>query len=757
MGDSVDGISAFGSSPGAFSERNIDEEVYLASLSKTSVASLSKTSVASSSRSTSEEFLDKKDSRLDVRGGSSSIVVPVAPIMAASFNTKSQGRSGSSSSDPYFSDLQYADATPPSPSLSSSTATGATNISRYFSDESLLADANDSNDELDDEMEILHPGGRLPTSLSRDAIHDTLKRIGNDVSALLHTFEQKQQKERERRKREQERFEAEHRRTRLELEQEDFEEGFDSWLLAPSWKGSSTGSKEVKTGSQQSSLGAMHPAHAASLPDNKMPDVVSSSYLGQYYPYDQERASANRGREKASLDSRGEPKVTSNLSLPAQKVPTTVFAPPQGASAKLQRDSSEDFLLTDLHIQEDPVQRSIPQRHVQQDSQLKSKQQVASGSQKPFSVLRHSFGRRHGSLDSLIDMIDKDKRASWASSDSEDGSDLLTSITTTFDQKLQILLNPKYKLTGAGRKAHKTDHLSSETVIKGTESSRQIDRSKNTASNPKQASYTMAALLDSDRSFQDPSLHRSAKSDPKIGIASRFERNDNVRAASSSPKSCVLQDSVTTISQSRKRELPDFRSFLGKSAASSSQSRDLTSVVLTQPKKLDTGNNGSGRNRVVRRNSGRSGRSDSSRSFSKFEKLERLSNPLALTGSAGNGAVVSSHLEGTERGDKENLETPEQVRNRKNQHRRHTVGGAEDFEHISALTHINDNSNTGGLRSGSGDTTALSNQQQPYPSAWEQLQPALKDSGPGSMQAWIQRERLRGSTPDLSCKKETNG
>ncbi|KAK3791351.1 hypothetical protein RRG08_012534 [Elysia crispata] len=748
--ESVDGSSTVESSPVNFSERNIDEEVYLASLTKTGKSS--------PSRSASEEFLNKKGTfsgtRSDVVGGSS-IVVPVAPIMAASLNTnkKTKGRCGSSSSDPYFGELQYADATPPSPSLSSSTATGVTNISRYFSDESLLADVIDSNDELDDEMEILHPGGRLPTSLSRDAIHDTLKRIGNDVSALLHTFEQKQQKERERRRREQERVEAEHRRTRLELEQEDFEEGFNSWLLPPSWKKSTSGSKEGKIGNEQPSCGT-----SFSLPTNKMPDVVSSSYLGEHYPYDQERALFMRGKGELMTS----PKVISNVSLPPQQPSTTVFSPQQGAlvslpsshmepKLKLSQRESPDFLLTDLHIQESPKEeiRSLPQNHLPHDSQARFRQQLTSGAdkdlQKPLASLRHSFGRRHGSLDSLIDMIDKDKRASWASSDSEDGSDLLTSITTTFDQKLQILLNPKYKLTGAGRKAHKSDNITSENTNKGIESPRKADISKTTLPNTKQTSYTMAALLDSDRSFQDPSLHRSAKSDPKIGIASRFERNDNVRAASSSPKSCSPLDNVAYTSQLRKRDLPDFRSFFGKIASSSSQQRDLASVILTQPKKLDFGNNGSGRNRVVRRNSGRTGKPDVMRS--KSEKLEMNSERRVES------AVVSSDLKSSDRGDKENLETPEQVRNRKNQHRRHTVGGVEDFEHISALTHINDNSNAGKYH---GDNSSVSSQHE-NPSAWEQLRPALKETGPGSMQAWIQRERLRGSTPDLSCKQEKNG
>ncbi|GFO50443.1 rho GTPase-activating protein 21 [Plakobranchus ocellatus] len=780
--DSTDGHPALESRSRTFSEHNIDEEDYIASQSK---------SLTSSSRSASEDYLDKKSgSRSDVSGGSS-FVVPVAPMMVAPSNVDKKNRIGSSSSDPYYHDLQYADAasngsgkTPPSPSLSSSTATGATNVSRYFSDESLLAADNfiDSNDEQDDEMEILHPGGRLPTSLSRDAIHDTLKRIGNDVSALLHTFEQKQQKERERRRRDQERVEAEHRRTRLELEQEDFDDTFDSWLSASSWKRPTSGSRDVGTSGSQlltssTAFAAPTPSHSSS----KMPDVVSSSYLGGHYPYDHQE----RGREKLDADNRREyysaPKIASNVSLPPQPS-MSISSPPQGAIVSLpsnqmdpkfkqsQKESPEDFLLSDLHIQEEStvqVVRPLAQTHMQQqEAQLRFRQQPSANRekaiQKPVSSMRNSVGRRHGSLDSLIDMMDKDKRASWASSDSEDGSDLLTSITTTFDQKLQILLNPKYKLNGAGRKSLKNDSAISETSTRGLESHRQVDSlvSRNPPSNLKPG-YTMAALMESDRSFQDPSLHRSAKSDSKIGIASRFERVDNPRATSSSPIGGSPLDSVAKATQVRKRDLPDFRSFLGKSADGSTQQRDLASVVLTQPKKLEFGNTSSGGGgKVVRRNSGRNGRSDSSRSISKLEKTERNWNLQAHRGAAippfGRNEMESD-LEASQRGDKENLETPEQVLNRKNKHRRHTVGGAEDFEHISALSHINDNRNVEGMGNLIGDNSSSRRQQQQHPSAWEQLRPALKDSGPGSMQAWIQRERLRGSTPDLSCKQEKAG
>ncbi|CAL1528463.1 unnamed protein product [Lymnaea stagnalis] len=603
-----------------------------------------------SSRSASEEFLERKSAN------SANRYLATAPI---------------ANSEPDFMDFEYADATSPSSSFS-----------RHFSDDSLV----DKNDEL----EISHG---LPTSLSRDAIHNTLKRIGNDVSALLHTFEQKQLKERERRRWEQEMIEREHMRTQLELEQEE-NHSVEDWLA---WKGISA---------------------------SRMPDLVSSSYLGQTYPYEESRFNHNvpgGGEKKDKLDMKRSNVVSLTTTL---NVPPVVI-PPLGLPtqpAKIPRVGSHEDILSQPKNQRYDAGRPVmmrgpSQRRIQENQQRTL--HVAVGpertSQRPSSI-RHSFGRRHGSLDSLIDMIDRqDKRASWASSDSEDGSDLLNSITTTFDQKLQILLNPKYKLTGAVGKSDKMDSLNNSS--NSNEDSKE-DNSKLTEAGKARILSSVqqprpgASLLDSERPFRDPSLHRSAKSDPKIGIASRFERHDCGRASSASPVTTVLYENSNLANQ-KKCQLPDFRAFLSKPPA---QPPEPGSVTLTQPKKLDT----SPKSRENFR--------PEQRTISKSEKTEMNLARLSRDETSFAGEGVASLT------DKQDNKENRKIHKR----RRHTVGGMEDFDHINAISRA------------CADLTSFHR-----PSAWERLQPAVKDPGsPGhrNMQTWIQRERVRGSTPDLTCQ-----
>ncbi|XP_014782142.1 rho GTPase-activating protein 21 isoform X2 [Octopus bimaculoides] len=158
---------------------------------------------------------------------------------------------------------------------------------------------------------------------------------------------------------------------------------------------------------------------------------------------------------------------------------------------------------------------------------------------------------RRGSLDSMIDFYDKkENRLSWASTDSEDGSDLLTSLTSTFDQKLQILLNPKYKLNGSSRprppsnigvppySAVKNNEIvpSNSNVYDCTSESLELAQAESTRMLNLGLAYSRQAKKNTDvfDSFRDPSLHRSQKPETKIGIASRFTRSN------SSPTAHVL-------------------------------------------------------------------------------------------------------------------------------------------------------------------------------------------------------------------------
>ncbi|GAB1603437.1 rho GTPase-activating protein 21-A-like isoform X5 [Argonauta hians] len=151
---------------------------------------------------------------------------------------------------------------------------------------------------------------------------------------------------------------------------------------------------------------------------------------------------------------------------------------------------------------------------------------------------------RRGSLDSMIDFYDKkENRFSWASTDSEDGSDLLTSLASTFDQKLQILLNPKYKLNGSSRPrppsnigvsplaAIKNNDMnpSNSSVYDCTSESLELAQAESTRMLNLGLAYSRQAKKNTDvfDSFRDPSLHRTQKPETKIGIASRFTRSNS--------------------------------------------------------------------------------------------------------------------------------------------------------------------------------------------------------------------------------------
>ncbi|CAG2251042.1 ARHGAP21_23 [Mytilus edulis] len=138
------------------------------------------------------------------------------------------------------------------------------------------------------------------------------------------------------------------------------------------------------------------------------------------------------------------------------------------------------------------------------------------------SNLSRSNSLRRGSLDSLIDMIQDGKRRSYEDTDSEDGSDLLSDLTSTFDQKLKVLVNPKYKLNGSSSKLNRSD---------SSNSSNEKDTNTQLRLPPQlPLSHVNKKLCSSndmlEKQYQDPSLHRSPRQhETKVGIAYRFERN----------------------------------------------------------------------------------------------------------------------------------------------------------------------------------------------------------------------------------------
>ena len=183
-----------------------------------------------------------------------------------------------------------------------------------------------------------------------------------------------------------------------------------------------------------------------------------------------------------------------------------------------------------------------------------------------------SGGLRHGSLDSLLDMLGQEQQGG-GSSDSEDGSDLLTSLTTTFDQKLQILLNPKYRLSS--RHSRLSYSHSRHSGIRASGESTHSAQAE--GAHGADTSTSQDWGWGREAGFRDPSLHRAAKSDTKVGIASRFEWGTAGSGSASSNASTV---------HGRRKPLPDFTSFLSRTPRVDSRSGN---VVLTQPRKLSSG------------------------------------------------------------------------------------------------------------------------------------------------------------------------
>jgi hypothetical protein len=85
---------------------------------------------------------------------------------------------------------------------------------------------------------------------------------------------------------------------------------------------------------------------------------------------------------------------------------------------------------------------------------------------------------------------------------------------------------------------------------------------------------------------------------------------------------------------------------------------------------------------------------------------------------------------------------------RRHCHRRHTVGGTEDWEHAAAVVIAQH------------AAAAAGDNKDSRISAWDQLQPAVKEPvtvADRNLQAWLQQERHRGSTPDLTLQEDVGG
>lgn len=302
--------------------------------------------------------------------------------------------------------------------------------------------------------------------------------------------------------------------------------------------------------------------------------------------------------------------------------------------------------------------------------------------------------QRRGSLDSMMDAFEPCQNYSSSSStESQDGSDLLSSMTATFDEKLKLLVNPKYRLDGKGRKFKLNSDSSSrsgsiasqkgpmESPTAHTQPRGSTDRSRESLlsmiSNKEYSQQHGPDRDSSDRGFAGSSSSLGSGNhhrETKVGIASRIERKDMKPAISHAP---VICPSETTIVNA-------IGNVIHRDDA------DIPEECSSDDEDTDMANN----------------------------------NSIAME--YGDVPLIQRRMS----------EEKKKIR------RRHTVGGARDFElfkHMLADTKISDQMlNEVNARLAPEQTL----------SAWQRLQPR-DGKEPLSLRDWLERERFRASSPEL--------
>lgn len=606
--------------------------------------------------------------------------------------------------------------------------------SRYFSDDVL-----DRNDEL----EFSHSSQNGNYRLSRETL-DSLRRIEMEARALRER-EERRQRDHEKRKLEKQRIEQDILQTQHELEIEE-RHSVEDLLNAPDY------SQWVSPDSYKRKL------ETSAIRD----PTVSHDHGGTISARD----SPNGGKYFV---------VKGNN---AQTFDKTSRPPRQSSVESLAMPSKRTGSLENMTDTRSRVRgHSRPLAHVRgarKGDSDKSKRDSAEISRKSSGLARSSSVRR-GSLDSLIDLIEKrDSRMSWASTDSDEGLDLLTTLTSQFDQKLQTLSSRKVQTSAPPAIPRRVPTVSNSQTNISSNSSDVSDTPPQSAQRrlPPQPPLSLVnrnggSSSDlSGKPYRDPSLHRTPpKPDAKVGLATRFERTTthnptyqgSVEAITNLSRGNFMNltsDVVYTVNNVGERPSDsggDSRSVASDSqvpsvmvvtpspsvmSADSQQNSGYLASHFVSPPAVSTATKWEGQ-QIQSQSPSRT----ESRPITKFEKTE-ANVKLSQTGSklksimknASESAIDNqiSALVGKSRSESPTLANRKKVEKRKK--RRHTVGGTNDREHYHALEEA--------IQGSSGRL-----------SAWEQLRPAvsnISNIGPNSsMLTWLRNERLRGSTPDL--------
>ena len=618
---------------------------------------------------------------------------------------------------------------------------------RYFSDELL-----DKNDEL--ELSHNTQSGSFGR-LSRETI-DSLRRIEMEARAIRER-EERRQRDLEKRKLERQKIEQDILKTQQEIEIED-RHSVEDLLNAPDY----------------SKFGLN-------------PEASSKRRIDNYRTSSGERSSSSGSSGRYSMrDSPSAGKYyivkSNNQSSPLH---SRISRPPRQTSVEsLVIQSKRTGSLENMSDRQ-PNHRSGAQRPMAQVRARKgderSKRDSTEIKKKPTGLIRSSSMRR-GSLDSLIDMIEKrDSRMSWASTDSDEGYDLLTALTSTFDQKLQTLSSPKPTQTTAPSVPRRMPYNSSSSSLStNTAPSDSGDSSIHITQNflPPQAPLSLVSRPNqgslSDlpaKQFRDPSLHRTPpKPDTKIGLATRFERSSNqaklyeghsepslnLLAQSGSSHGVNLQSDVTySVDSAVLSSNGNLSRHPGMERSESDSRVSSVMVVISSPSVMSADSSSSFSTPLLVSKPLTSTSSSQSKwetyvsppparftEYRPITKSEKTEVNVKLSQSFDKNKVSISRDNRIDSMTKSRSASPQPVsrkRSDRRKKRRHTVGGTSDSENMRAIHEA-------------------VGKDEPRPSAWEQLRPNVSQHsniGPNSsMLTWLRNERLRGSSPDLSITRK---
>ncbi|CAH1789552.1 unnamed protein product [Owenia fusiformis] len=393
---------------------------------------------------------------------------------------------------------------------------------------------------------------------------------------------------------------------------------------------------------------------------------------------------------------------------------------------------SWSFDSTDFDTQKVVTQgNTARQRRRMDTTECKKAQDDVDTNQSANKLIVPTLGRS-GSLDSLRDFYDQnDTRNSYTSSNSDDGSDLLSSITATLDLK--------YKLNGnsANTKRSKSSSNSSQSATSKDTTKKSLAKHVPITEEPvtkQQEKPTICVSKEpKPKLFRDPSLHRLKKSETIIGIASRFERPSEQSDISPCRRGSVPVNSDSSTVYRRNRARSEPRNYNKDKDNKSKTSVDKKSNCLSKVDKTEANR----REKDLKRDSSSSSHSNqhsvsSNRSGSSSETKDKPSLKTLTIENTYHSTYTPVFPSPVH--NKSKSASP-QVKRRKNKkvNRRHTVGGTKDIDHFKALMQV-----------------ILPSKADLKLTAWERLKPTQESPlEEHNLKSWIQKERLRTSNPDM--------